>query len=73
MCMNLKPIIQSEVTQKEKEKYQNAYICNLEKSTDRFIYRAAVEKQTLRIDIWTWEEGKRGWDIWSKEYIWRYI
>ena len=29
--MNLEPIIQGEVSQKEKDKYSNAYIQNLEK------------------------------------------
>ena len=29
--MNLEPIIQSEVSQKDKDKYSNAYIGNLEK------------------------------------------
>ena len=28
---NLEPVIQSEESQKEKNKYINAYICNLEK------------------------------------------
>ena len=59
--MNLEPIIWSEVSQKEKDKY-----CFLtliygiyKKDTEEFIYRAAMEKQTLRIDIWTWGEGRR--------------
>ena len=47
--MNLEPIIQSEVSQKEK-------ICNLENGTEQFIYRIAMEKQTQRIDLETWEE-----------------
>ena len=41
--MNLEPIIQSEVSQKEKDKY-----CILESrknGTEEFIYRTAVEKQ----------------------------
>ena len=53
--MNLEPIIQSEVSQKEKDKY-----CILmhtygiyKNGTEEFIYRTTVEKQTQRIDLWT--------------------
>ena len=58
--MNLEPIIQSEVSQKEKEKYcilTHTYGI-LEYGTGEFIYRATMEKQ--RIDLWTWGEGRRG-------------
>ena len=34
--------------------------------TEGFIYRAAVEKQTKRIDLWTWGEGRRGCDVWKE-------
>ena len=50
--MNLEPIIQSEVIQKGKDKY-----CILNGS-EEFIYRATMEKQTLRIDLWTWARGE---------------
>ena len=44
--MNLEPIIQSEVSQKEKDKYCIlTHIRSLEKWTEELIYRAAVEKQ----------------------------
>ena len=44
--MNLEPIIQSEVSQKEKEKYL-MHIYGIKKhDTEEFIYIAAVEKQT---------------------------
>ena len=46
--MNLEPIIQSEVSQKEKYKYRtltNTYGIEKE-STDEFICKAAMEKQT---------------------------
>ena len=46
--MNLEPIIQNEVSQREKEKYRiltNIY--GIQKNgTEEFIHRAAVEKQT---------------------------
>ena len=53
--MNLKPIIQSEVSQKEKYKYQiQTHIYGIQKEgTDEFICRAAMEKQTKRTDLWT--------------------
>ena len=46
--VNLEPIIQSEVSQKEKEKYHVlAHIYGIYKhGTEEFIYRAAMEKQT---------------------------
>ena len=46
--MNLEPIIQSEVNQKEKDKYRILMrIYRIQKhGTEEFIYRAAVEKQT---------------------------
>ena len=46
--MNLEPIIQSEVSQKEKDKYCiQMHIYGISKNgTEEFIYRATVEKQT---------------------------
>ena len=46
--MNLEPIIQSEVSQEEKDKYLILmHIYKIWKNgTEEFIYRAAVEKQT---------------------------
>ena len=46
--MNLEPIIQSEVSQKEKDKYHIlTRIHGIWKNgTEEFIYRAAVEKET---------------------------
>ena len=60
--MNLEPIIQSEVNQKEKDKYHIlTHIHGIQKNgTEEFIYRATVEKQTQRINLWTRGEGKRG-------------
>ena len=66
--MNLEPIIQSEVSQKEKDKYRILmYIYGIQKNgTEEFTYRAAVEKQRLRTDLWTWEEGSGGRDVFGK-------
>ena len=46
--MNLEPIIQSEVSQKEKDRYHIlTHIYGIEKNgTEELIYRAAMEKQT---------------------------
>ena len=60
--MNLEPILQSEVSQKEKDKY-HILTCIYRirnNGTEEFIYRAAVEKWTQRIDLQTWGEGRRG-------------
>ena len=60
--MNLEPIKQSEVSQKEKDKYCILmHIYKIWKNgSEEFIYRAAMEKQTWGIDLWTWGEGRRG-------------
>ena len=46
--MNLEPIIQSEVSQKEKDRYHILMHLNriLKNDTEEIIYRAAMEKQT---------------------------
>ena len=46
--MKLEPIIQSEVSQKEKDKYRILmHIYRISKNgTEEFIYKATVEKQT---------------------------
>ena len=45
--MSLEPIIQSEVSQKEKDKYILMHIYSIYKTgTEEFIYSAAMEKQT---------------------------
>ena len=52
--MNLEPIIQSEVSQEEKDRYCILmHIYGIQKDgTDEFIFRAA-KKQTQRTDLWT--------------------
>ena len=46
--MNLEPITQSEVSQKEKDKYcMLTHIYGIQKNgTEEFIYRATIEKET---------------------------
>ena len=59
--LNLEPIILSEVSQKEKDKYCILmHIKRIQKNgTEEFTYRAAMEKQIQRIDLWKWGEGRR--------------
>ena len=66
--MNLEPIIQSEVSQKEKDKYHIlTHIYGIQKNgTEKFIYRAAMEKQTQRIDLRPQGERRRGRDVWRE-------
>ena len=61
--MDLECVIQSEVSQKEKNKYCILmHICGIQKNgTDEPICRADIETQTQRLDMWT--QGEReGWD-----------
>ena len=60
--MNPEPIILSKVSQKEKDKYCILmHIYGIQKnSTEEFTYRAAIEKQTYRVDYGYGEQGRRG-------------
>ena len=66
--MNLEPIIQSEVSQKKQDKYHILmHIYGIQKNgNEEFTYRAAMEKHTQKIDLWTWGEGRRGGDVWKE-------
>ena len=59
--VNLEPIIQSEVSQKEKKKYCIlTHIYGIQKDgTDGPICRARMEMQTQRTDLWTWRGEER--------------
>ena len=59
--INLEPIIQSEVSQNEKDKYHIlTHIYGMKKNgTEKFIYRVPVEKQTIRTDTRRGEERVR--------------
>ena len=71
--MNQEPLIQNEVSQKEKDKYCIMHIYGIQKNgTEEFIYRAAMEKQTQRIDLWTWERGGEG-EMYGKSNMETYI
>ena len=63
--MNLEPTIQSEVSQKEKDKYHIlTHIYGIQKNgTEEFIYRAAMGKQkdNRLMDMGRGEERMRLW------------
>ena len=60
--MNLEPIIQSEVNQKEKDKYHIlTHIYGIWKDgAEEFVCRATVGRRAWGIDLWPWGEGRRG-------------
>ena len=59
--MNVEPIIQSEVSQKEKNKYcVLMHIQGIQKDgTDELTCRTAVETETQRKALWTWQGKER--------------
>ena len=61
--MNLEPIMQSEVSQKEKDKYcVSTHVHGIQKDgTDEPVCGAATERQTPRPDLCT-SRGRRGWE-----------
>ena len=63
--MKLEPIIQSEVSQKEKYQYSNtnAYIWNLENGNDNPVCETAKETQIYRTVFWTLWEREWGDDL----------
>ena len=68
MWMDLETVIQSEVSQKEKNKYCIlTHICGIQKNgTDEPISRAGIETQTQRMNTWTLGregEGGTNWEI----------
>ena len=63
MWMDLETVIQSEVNQKEKNKYRIlTYICRIQKNgTDELVCKAEIETQMQRTNVWTPRGGERGW------------
>ena len=59
--MNLEPIIQSEASQKKKDKYHIlTHICGIQKNGSEDFILQGSNGETQRIDLWTWGEGRRG-------------
>ena len=63
MWMDLETVIQSEVSQKEKNKYRViSLICGIQKNdTDEFIYKAEIESDVENKHMDT-KGGSGGWD-----------
>ena len=61
--MELESVIQSEVSQKEKNKHHIlTHICGIQKNgTDEPICKAETETQTQRTNVWT-KGASGGWD-----------
>ena len=61
--MDLETVIQSEVTQKEKNKYHIlTHICEMQKNgTDKPVCKAEIETQMQRTKVWTPRGRKWGW------------
>ena len=72
--INLETIIQSEASQKERDKYHIlTHIYGIQKNgTEELIYRAAMEKQTQRIDLGHGERGEEG-EMYGKRNMETYI
>ena len=60
--MDLESVIQSEVSQKEKNKYRIlTHIYGIQKNgIDDLIYKTEIETQTQRTNVWTPRGGKVG-------------
>ena len=73
--MNLEPIIQGEVSKREKNKYRmltNIYGIYKD-DTDEPIFRAAMEMQIQRTDLWLWEVGRKERVGRMKRVAWKHI
>ena len=60
--INLEPIIQSEVSQKEKDKYH--ILMHIYKESRKMVLKNLFIghqwRNRQRIELWTWGEGRRG-------------
>ena len=62
MWMDLETVIQSEVSQKEKNKYHIVmHMCGIQKNgTDELVCKAEIETQMQRTNVWTPKEESGG-------------
>ena len=69
-CMNLELVKQSEVSQKQKNKYCILiHLCGIQKnSTNEPICRKGMATQTQRMDLWA-QRGRRGQEKLRKWYV----
>ena len=64
--MHLESVIQSEVSQKDKNKYILVHIRGIQKNgTDEHICMVGVEMQTQRMDKWTWRGRGNELEDWN--------
>ena len=72
--MDLETVIQSEVSQKKKNKYRILmHICGIQKNgTDESVFKAEIETQMQRTNVWTprEERGSGGWWWWDELGDW---
>ena len=68
--MDLETVIQSEVSQKEKNKYRMlAHICGTQKNgTDEPVCREEIETQKQRTNVWT--PRREGWGRRDSQGVW---
>ena len=61
--MDIETVIQSEVSQKEKNKYHILmHVCGIQKNgTDELVCKAEIETQMQRTNVWTPSGESRGW------------
>ena len=64
LYMDLDTVIQSEISQKEENKYRVLmHTCGIQKSgTDERVCKAEIETQMQRTNVWTLRGERRGWD-----------
>ena len=60
--MDLEIIILSEVSQKEKDKYDIPYMWNLKKDANEFIYKTETDSQMQKTNLWLPKGKGRGRD-----------
>ena len=66
--MDLEIIILSEVSQKEKEKYNITYIWNVKYDTNELIYKRETDSQAQRTNLWDTKGGRGAKDklgVWN--------
>ena len=64
--MNLEPIIQSEVSHKEKDKHHIQCIYMESRQMVLNLFPGQQWRKTQRTDLWTWREWRRGWEVWRE-------
>ena len=62
--MDLETVIQSEISQKEKNKYIILLLCGIQKNgVDEQVFKAEIETQMQRTNVWTPRGESQGWVV----------